>query len=121
MTVIQAIQRVDNIKPNTYMQEDKIRWLSEIDGRIKKEIIDTHWGNEFTFNGYTENDINTELIVPAPYDDLYVKWLETQIDYSNNEYGKYNNSMAMFNAKYGDYSNYYNRTHMPKGRHLRYW
>lgn len=122
MTVIQAIQHIDNIKPNTYMQSDKIKWLNEIDGRIKKEIIDTHEHfRDYPFDGYTEDDINTEMLVPAPYDDLYLKWLEAQIDYSNNEYGKYNNSMQMFNTKYSDYETYYNRRYMPLGRHLRYW
>ena len=44
MTIIGAITRVDTVKPNTYSQMDKVKWLSELDGIIKAEIIDTHEG-----------------------------------------------------------------------------
>ena len=122
MKIIEAIQKVDVLKPNNYSQEDKIKWLSTLDGIIKKEIIDTHEGaDEVVFNGYDSDSLDTELIIPFPYDDIYIKWLEAQIDYSNSEIGKYNNSMAMFNSAYGTYERYYNRTHMPKGHKFKYF
>lgn len=115
MTIIEAITRVDAVKPNTYSQMDKVKWLSELDGIIKAEIIDTHEGGEnVPFAGYTEyTDLNTKLLVPAPYDEVYIRYLEMQIDYANNEYGKYNNSMMMYNSAYTAFEKYYNRTHMP--------
>ena len=102
MTILEAISRVDSVKPNSYSQTEKIAWLSRIDATIKNEIIDTHEGAEnITFNGYdNDTDTNTELLVPAPYDEVYIRYLEMQIDYANNEYGKYNNSMVMYNAAY---------------------
>lgn len=122
MKIIEAINKLDNSKPNTYTTPEKIAWLSELDGRIKKEIIDTHEAaEEITFNGYTDNDTDTELLVPSPYDDIYIRWLEAYVDYSNGEYGKYNNSMAMFNAKYSSYEKYYNRNHMPIGTKIKYF
>ena len=116
MTLMDALYRIDGLKPNSYTQSEKIKWLSTLDGLIKREIIDTHEGGEdIVFSGYNENsDLSTELLVPAPYDDIYLRWLETQIDYSNGEYGKYNNSITMYNSAYSIYANYYNRTHMPK-------
>ena len=42
MTVMEAINHVDAVKPNGYSQNEKIRWLSYLDGIVKKEIIDTH-------------------------------------------------------------------------------
>lgn len=122
MTIIEAIGLVDDVKPNKYSQETKIRWLSELDGRIHSEILDTHEGAEETsFDGYGEEDINKSLLVPAPYDDLYIKWLEAQIDYANNEYGKYNNSAAAFNSAYAAFSGQYHRTHLPKGAKIRFF
>ena len=116
MTIIEAITRIDTVKPNGYGQTEKIRWLSELDGVIKAEIIDTHEGGKnIEFTGYTEEtDLNTELLVPMPYDKLYIHYLEMQIDYANNEYGKYNNSMMMYNASYSAFQTYYNRVHKPK-------
>lgn len=115
MTLMDAIYRIDTIKPNGYSQEEKIKWLSALDGTIKAEIIDTHEGGEgVVFGGYNENTVlTTEMLVPHPYDELYIRWLETQIDYANGEYGKYNNSITMYNKAYSAFENYYNRTHLP--------
>lgn len=126
MTIMEALYRIDELKPNTYSQPEKIKWLSSLDGVIKSEIIDTHELREgeedIVFEGYGENAaLTTVLLVPAPYDDIYLRWLEAQIDYSNGEYGKYNNSIAMYNTAYTAFSNHYNRTHMPKGKKFKFF
>lgn len=123
MKIIEAINRVDTMKPNVYTQDEKIEWLSTLDGMIKRDVIDTHHGWEkVEFNGYDpETPTTKELLVKAPYDDIYVLWLESKIDYSNGEYVKYNNSITRFNDTYSAFTNWYNRTHMPMGRKIRYW
>lgn len=123
MTIIEAINKIDSLKPNSYTQEDKIKWLSILDGIIKKEIIDTHEGSEgVIFEGYEpDTEVTTELLVPSPYDDVYVKWLEAQIDYANGDTNKYNNSMAMYNTAYSSFERYYNRTHMHKATNIKYF
>ena len=123
MTIIEAIIKVDALKPNNYTQVEKIKWLSNLDGVIKATIIDTHEGGEdIIFNGYDdETPISTVLLVPAPYDDLYIKWLESQIDYNNAEYGKYNNSSTAYNTAYSAFERYYNRQHMPIQRKLKFF
>lgn len=123
MTIIDAINRIDSIKPNGFEQIEKIKWLSELDGKVKKEIIDTHEGaDDVVFNGYDENTpLETELLIPAPYDPVYLLWLESKIDYANNEYGKYNNSSIMYNNSYSTYQRYYNRTHLPLSKPRKYF
>lgn len=123
MKIIEAITKIDALKPNNYTTDNKVAWLSVLDGIIKEEIIDTHEGGEaITFNGYDVNTPNdTELLVPAPYDDIYVRWLEAQIDYSNADYGRYSNSMTMYNAAYSTYERYYNRNNMPLGKSFKYF
>ena len=78
MTLMDALHRIDSIKPNSYNQDVKIAWLSTLDGIIKTEIIDTHEGaDNVVFNGYKDDtDLNTILLVPAPYDEIYLFWLE---------------------------------------------
>jgi hypothetical protein len=39
-----AINRLDTLKFNTYTNADKIAWLSQLDGKVKLQIIDTHEG-----------------------------------------------------------------------------
>ena len=115
MKIIDAINRLDGLKFNTYTQEDKVEWLSRADSMVKRLIIDTHEGAEDTaFDGYDDDtDLETELLVPAPFDEMYLRWLEAQIDYHNGEYDKYNNAIIMYNTAFEAFQNYYNRTHMP--------
>ncbi len=122
MKIIEAINRIDSLMHNTYTQNDKVAWLSTLDSMVKRHIIDTHEGEEVTFTGYDENtDIQTELLIPAPYDDAYLRWMEAQIHYNNGEYDKYNNATETFSTFFEGYKNYYNRTHMPKGKKFKYF
>ena len=123
MTISEALHRADEVKPNTYTDLDKIRWLSTLDGLIKTKIIDTHEGAEsVTFKEYDETtSLTTELLVPAPYDHIYIHWLEAMIDYANDEYDRYANTMEMYNSAWNTFENYYNRTHMPKGKKFKFF
>lgn len=123
MKIIEAINKIDDLKHNTYSQMDKVGWLSRVDSMVKRLLIDTHEGGEgVSFSGYTEDtDLDTELLIPEPFDEAYLRWLEAQIDYHNGEYSKYNNSIEMFNTAWTAYSNYYNRTHMPKGQKMQFF
>ena len=123
MKIIEAISKIDDLKHNTYSQSDKIGWLSRLDSMVKRLIIDTHEGGEdVVFTGYTsETNPETEMLIPAPFDEAYLRWLEAQIDYANGEIGKYNNSIEMYNTAWQAYQNYYNRTHMPKGKKMKFF
>lgn len=123
MKIIEAINGIDSLKHNTYTESDKVAWLSRLDSMVKKHIIDTHEGaDEVTFTGYDDStDLQTELLVPAPYDEVYLRWMEAQIDYHNGEYDRYNNAIEMFHTAYEGYQNYYNRNHMPKGKKFKFF
>lgn len=93
----------------------------EISYKEAKERIKATRSDIF-FDGYNaETPLDTELIVPHPYDDVYRYWLEAQIDYANGEYAKYNNSMSMFNEAYSAFYRYYHKTHMPKGKNIKFF
>ena len=115
MKIIDAITRLDALKFNNYTQPEKIEWLSRLDSMVKKQIIDTHEGSEaVSFGGYTaDTPTDTVLLVPAPYDEVYLRWMEAQIDYHNGEYDKYNNAIIMFNTAFEAYAAHYNQNHMP--------
>lgn len=123
MTILEAINQIDNLKHNTYSRSDKLAWLSRLDHMIVRLIMETHEGADtLEFAGYGDNTpLDTVLLVPAPFDEIYLRWLEAQMDYANGEYERYNNSIAMYQAAYDGYAGYYNRTHMPKGRKIRYF
>ena len=119
MTILEAIHRVDALKPNAFTQHDKVMWLSALDGKVQIEVYDTHHDSPDEFHPYTDDTmLDTELAVPYPYDDVYEAWLEAQIDAQNREIVSYNNNTAVFNARYADFKSYWNRTHKPKSERL---
>lgn len=122
MTIIEAINRTDNLNHNVYSQEQKIQWLSELDGKVKRDVLDTHVGTQnVVFLGYNKDTpLNTVLLVPAPYDCLYLHWLSAQIAMSNGEYDKYNASITLFNDEYTVFTGDYHRSHMPKKQGQRF-
>jgi hypothetical protein len=110
MNIAQILAQVDEIKPNTYDDNIKIAWLSELDGQIYNDVFLTHELDENVpsmFLGYTEADLNTELLF-------------AQIDASNGETDRYANSMTLFNASFKDFKSDYNRQHMPLQKTMKF-
>lgn len=122
MTINEVITQVDDLKPNQVSEDIKVRWLSVLEGKIIDEIILTHeLADRIEFNGYTINDMETELLVPDTYADLYIYYVEAMIDQVNNEGARYASSMQMFNNAWQDYANYYNRNNKPIGKPLKFF
>jgi hypothetical protein len=115
MTIKEAIDLVDKLKPNQYPFELKVKWLSKLDGQIFKELFMTHEGCPAdTFAGYDNASPHCELLVPYPYDeDIYSHFLQAQIDKENAETAKYNQSITLYNTAYYSFASWYNRTHKP--------
>ena len=124
MTIQEAINKIDRLRPNHISDEDKIAWLSTLDGMIHSEIIlhHEHTEEQEEFAGYDgDTDLNRMLLAPAPYDDIYTHWLASNIDEVTLEIQKYNNDRTLFNNAYDTLSDYWTRTYMPirKTRELR--
>lgn len=123
MTIEIAIAKCDEINPNTVDETTKIRWLSQLDGLIKSEILDNYERNNTEpdisdFSGYTEDTPrSTALLVPFPYDDIYVNYLVAQVYLFLGENTKYNNYAMIYDSEKETYENYYARTHKPKSPH----
>ena len=116
MTIKECIDNVDNIKPNEYSIEDKVKWLSFIDQIIINDVLKTHEGYDGRYDdfaGYSEDKLSETLIVQSPYDRLYAAFLKMKIDGENGETARYNNSASLFNSYMMEYRKFYNKTHMP--------
>lgn len=137
MTPNKVIELVDRLRPNSYSEEDKLRWINELEGIVKRlvfqwdaeyiaEIEALYKSEEITEEKYKElidktkpyaypDDMDRELLVGAPFDNVYQLYLEAMIDYYNKEYGNYNNSVMMFESRFSDYKKAYIREHTAKG------
>ena len=115
MTIEQAIKLADEQRPTALMGPTKIRWLTELEGRIINELLKNRKEySHLTFQGYAEDlPVTTELIIPDPYSDIYVYWLFMKTDYTNNETDRFNNDAVMYNTAYLAYVNHIMRTTTP--------
>lgn len=115
MTIKQALEIADEQRPTGLLGGIKIRWLSELEGRIVHELY--RGRKEFahiTFEGYPpDTDTSTELLVPDAYANIYIYWLLMKADFANNETERFNNDAILYNTAYLAYANYVNRTCEP--------
>ena len=119
MTILDAIRQVDSLRHNTFTQEEKVQWLARVDGMIYKDVLSTHEGCP-DFQPYTEDTpLDQVLLVEAPYEELYLHWLQTFMDFYE-DVSHFNQSLQMFTAAYDGYKDWYNRTHRPLGRQFSY-
>ena len=117
MYLAELINLIDEEKPNQYLPEQKVRWLSEVEGIIIDDILNNYEGEELKFEAYDDSkDQETKLLVPDRYTDIYINYLSAKIDFNNMETEQYNNDVAMFESSLEQYKKFYIRTHMPKQR-----
>lgn len=123
MTILEAIRRVDALQHNTFSQEEKVEWLAQVDALISEELIRTHEDPEGkTFRVYDEQTpLDQQLLVPPPFEELYLHYIQAMMDYHNAEYDRYNRSMGMYQATLSAFTNFYNRTHRPLGQRFSYF
>jgi hypothetical protein len=115
MKISEAISKATESVSNTLDRRVFIDWLSRLDWQIKKEILDNYI-DEIEYNGYeADEDEDTELLISAPYDELYIRYLEAQIHRYYEDINKYNNCIVEYNAIYNKFRVQYNRTHKHKG------
>lgn len=119
MTILEAINK-DPMLVGRHPQSEVIRWLSELDGMVKSNIINTHEGGDGeNLKPYTEDDMLKTLLIPFPYDGAYEYWLSAK-DYATTDTKRYANAMNMFNSVYTAFERAYNRKHMPIGKKLKF-
>lgn len=105
-----VIEYVDKVKPNAYGEEEKFQWLCDLDGQVKRLVMQEEEGVHYSF----PEDMDTQLLIPHPFESIYAMYLEAQIDLCNNDYEDYNNSTLAYTAKLAEFKKAYIREHMPK-------
>ena len=107
MTPNKAIETIDRLRPNLYSEEDKVGWINELEGMVQRLVFQKK--EKDIEKCVYPDDMDKELIIPAPFDDVYTLFLEAKIDYYNREYTNYNNSATMFEAQFGEFKKLYIR------------
>ena len=114
MTIQDVLNEVDELKPNQYKSGTKISWISKIEKKIHDDII-SRQGYDGPPPDYTRNtDLETVLLAPDAYADLYVYYVISMIEQHNGEIERYRNTSAMFNQLYINFIGWYYATHRQK-------
>lgn len=111
LTAEQVLRQVDELLPNQYTEAEKMAWLCRAEGFVTEEILRCYDENITT---PTELTPEQELLVSAPYDEMYRHYIESQIHYANGEMDRYNNAAAAWNNALLAYRDYYCRHHLPR-------
>lgn len=107
-TLQQALTRIDTICPNAWDDAAKLLWLNECESMIQTRILGIAPEACITYDADTAR--STVLLVPAPFDRLYVYYVIAMCDYAAHETAHYADSMMLFNAALDEYAKWYQRT-----------
>lgn len=115
-TMNEVIERVDTVRPNVYPEESKYNWMAKLDGVVSLEVHNMEDPVLYDLPA----DADRELLIPAPFDDVYELYVAAMIDFYNKEYNQYNNSTLMFSERMDQYKAWYIRNNDPsKARNFR--
>lgn len=107
MKVSEAIAYANDIRMNTLPDEQKARYLCDLDGEIAEMM-----GVEIPENTWPEED--RELLMPRPHEYVYVYYLAAMSDIHNHESNLYVTDMEKYNTAMRDARAWWRRHHRPK-------
>lgn len=111
MTIQSLINKVQEEKPNTFQTDKLIEYINEIEADVADQVnMDIPVYTSEPDPETNESDLDKELIVPAPYDRLYVSYLKAMIDYANEEYASYQLNQMQHVQDFTDFVNWLVRT-----------
>lgn len=106
MTVTDTISQADELRLNTISDEQKAAWVMGLDQQIGERIDMASYEHSWPAG-------DGELLLPAPYDRVYVLYLCSQIDYYNNETALYGNDKAVYDEAMSEAMAWWRRQHCP--------
>lgn len=111
--------RFDQEYQNQLPRETKLDWLSDCEEKIYRDVLMNHEDCPEWHRGPIGMD--TVLFVPDTFADLYITYMKAQMDLANMETSRYNVNAAAHNSQLIEFTNWYNREHLPLGKatHIR--
>ena len=115
MTINNVIENAMNVHPDTIPDGVKARWISELDGKILRETI-----GDNSFKGYSfPEDKDKELVLKAPYDNIYELYIIAMSDFFSGELASYSASAILFEQAYSEFRKNYLRNNLPPYKNIR--
>lgn len=106
MTIRDLLTKINKEKPSSFTDADLIAFINEVEAEAAAQL------NLSETPAYDDNhtDLDEDLLVPAPYDKMYVSYVKAQIDYATEEYDSYSNNQAQHVQDFQDFADWVVRT-----------
>ena len=102
MKIERLVGLLAELTPHAYSDSVVLMWLSQCENSILTDVFLVAPSETAEYEEVTEE----ELLVPHPYDKLYLPYLQAQVAHANQEYDLYANLMALYNAYRYEYAQY---------------
>ena len=115
MRLGELIETVIRTRGRQYSEDIMTGWLNEIEGQVIDEVINKAEGYDLEFKPMTYDlDAERELSVPDRFQDVYINYMLSKIDFHNQETERYNNDVVMYNSASDAFASWFKQNHMPK-------
>ena len=117
MTIMQVIEEVHRLRTGCDLNDSRIiRDINRVEMYVLNEIINPRESYVSSSGCDEETDRGTELVVPAPYDTVYVDYCCARIDKEYGDTERYNNSMIAYNTAMTEYKRFFWKNHRQSKR-----
>ena len=117
MTIFEAISQTRGLCPNSYTDHDMVEWLEQVDTMAKDQVTDRHEGGEAAAPAYSEAmAMQTQLLIGAPYEDVYIFFLMSKIHFFDQDIDRYNNAIVSYQQRFDQWQKAYRQAHLPKSK-----
>lgn len=103
MKIKDLLEYVDELQENVFSPKVKIRWINQLEAEVQTEILLMAAEG---ITQYTTDNMETELIVTAPHDQIYQEYLFWQIALAQGEAERANNASVLFNRVLQEYKRF---------------
>jgi len=111
MTIREVIAQAKAYRQPGIPEADMLQVINNVELRAIREVIRPRAGEAEAFEPYTEADMGRELMIPAPYDRVYVHAINAENDDRENQIGNISNERRYYEYDFGNYASWYTRTH----------
>ena len=117
MTVQEVINRVKAIRSPAPQDTDVIEMINDVEYDVIRKIMYPRT-DDIEFDGYDASDMNTRLMAPRPFDNLYVVGALREIARRENQETTFNNAEREYKEIFGELAAWWTRSHRQAPGHV---
>lgn len=111
MTSNRLITLLRELTANQYSDNVLLMWLSNCENTVLTDVLLASPEDCVELTELSDE----KLLVPHPWDKLYLPYMQAQVAHANGEYDHYGNYIALFNAYLEEYARHIMETVQPAG------